>query len=128
MVSRADRARNALSTVPSLHKDFHEGIINALDAAGLLDQPSNGGPVRAAAGRTRIERVNAERASNPSAEAAFAFATGALRARGIALEEFIDEDGEAALHKLDRAMSAKSIGPEQRINVKTALARCGLID
>jgi hypothetical protein len=35
--------RAALNIVEHLHPVFHEPIVRALDAAGLLDRPSNGG-------------------------------------------------------------------------------------
>jgi hypothetical protein len=126
-MTKIEAARRALRSVDRLHESFHAPIMAALQEHDVI--PRDGSELFArSAGKTRLERVEAEIESNPSAKAALRFALGSLRSHGIVPDDFIDNDGAAALAKLDKVMAAKSIDPDRRMNIKTACARAGLID
>jgi hypothetical protein len=128
-IGKRDAARAALHNVKSLNPALHDEILDHLEAAGLLDKPANGGAVRAAAGRTRIERVEVEAASNPQIRQALFYAGSKLRQCGVEFSDVVDhERGELSLEKLNSVMARAGKDTDFRIAVKTALSVAGVID
>jgi hypothetical protein len=125
-IGKRDAARAALHNVKSLNPALHDEILDHMDAAGLFE----GGAVRASASGkgSRMDKMQAEVESNPSAKAALSFALGTLRRHGITTHDFVEEDADRTLAKLNTVMAAKKIDAESRMTIKTALARCYLID
>ena len=89
----------------------------------------DGAEIRAAAvGKPYLERVHAHMDSSESAKSAFRFGMGQLSQHGIALHDFVDDTPAKTLHKLDQIMSSREVPNPKRFSIKTAFARCSLID
>jgi hypothetical protein len=65
---------------------------------------------------------------NPSAKAALSFALGTLRRHNITGQDFIHEDADVTLARLNDMMAKKQIGADDRMQIKTALARATIIN
>jgi hypothetical protein len=126
MATKRDAAFTALKKIPSLNPGLHGEIVNALAAEDLVE--TDGGVMHAAAsGLTRIERVEAEAASNPQIRQALRYAGHKLLQCGSSFDDVVDHArGEISLAKLNAAMAKKSV--DFRIAVKNALSIAKAID
>jgi hypothetical protein len=124
-IGKRDAARAALHNVKSLNPALHDEILDHMDAAGLF-----GDTIRASASGkgSRLDRMQAEVESNPSAKAALSYALGTLRRHNITTHDFVDEDADVTLARLNNVMAARQIPAEARMTIKTALARCFIIN
>ena len=80
--------------------------------------------ISASAEDRRIARMKAA-TNNPDLEPAVKYANGALRRLGLTVHAAAEADFSA---KLDEAMSRAKLATADRIHLKTALAKIGLLD
>jgi hypothetical protein len=126
-MDKRDSAAAALRRIKYLSHDLHPGILDALQAEGLLDRPANGSVRATATGMTRVEKVLAAAKTDTAVSAALKFAAGQISQCGSSLDEILTDSGdEISLTKLNQVLANKD--PSFRITCRTALHRAGLID
>jgi hypothetical protein len=115
MIGKRDVALGALQSVSSLHPDFHDKILAALDCVGLLDKP-NLASVHGVGGGMSV-------AAAQSRQAAVKLAAGELRRAGLDLKT----DGPMSVHEINKALAERNVSPEQRIRIKSVLHAAGVL-
>lgn len=128
-MNKVSMARAALRTVPNLHPQYHERIVNALDAAGLLDNPHKGELARVHAAKGLVQhgrllpRRSAREAAAASHENERIVQQLNARARRMGFEMPMDQPLSAL--DVDRAFAGKDV--TERLSWKMTASMIGIL-
>lgn len=124
-MSNVDAAKRSLEKhVPHL-RVFHSDILRGLHADHIIDGGDidlNGGVHAVSSQPSFAQRLEA--AAGRFGDREMRQAVAECKRLGITPTD----DGVVSIHELNQVMAAKKLSPEKRIEIKTCLSRCGMID
>ena len=114
------KLRKALGAA-GIDSKFHDRAIDEIEAAGLFPRGSTLDTMSASTMTTFAARIEAA-AADPAKSTAVRYALGMCRRLNVDLHAAADP------YQLDRELNRAGVPVDRRIELKTALARGGLID